>query len=210
MEANPSTKPAAGATKRGTSRSARERLLAAADELFYETGIHSIGIDKVIERAGVAKASLYDVFGSKDELIRSYLQARADTRRARLETRLAKHTSPRERLNAVFEVIAESFAEPRYRGCAFTRANAEAAPTSAVKAICDDYRGWLRDLFASIVKEAGGARPDAVGRQMLMLYDGAAVAAQLDGDVGAAKGARTAALMMLDAAVAAKRSTTST
>jgi AcrR family transcriptional regulator len=196
------------ASKRAAAGSARERLLAAADELFYETGIHSIGIDKVIERAGVAKASLYDVFGSKDELIRSYLQARAETRRARLETRLAKHTSPRERLNAVFDVIAESFAEPHYRGCAFTRANAEAAPTSAVKQICDDYRGWLRDLFATIVRDAGGARADAVSRQILMLYDGAAVAAQLDGDVGAAKAARAAALMMLDHAVAAKRAMT--
>jgi AcrR family transcriptional regulator len=191
--------------KRSATGSARERLLAAADELFYETGIHSIGIDKVIERAGVAKASLYDVFGSKDELIRSYLELRAQTRRARLETRLARHTAPRERLSAVFDVVAESMAEPRYRGCAFTRANAEAAPTGPVKKICDDYRTWLRDLFATIVRDAGGARADAVARQILMLYDGAAVAAQLDGDVGAARTARAAALMMLDAAVAAKR-----
>src|SRR5271168_3755658 len=57
-------------------RPARERLLAAADQLFYEEGFNLVGIDRVIERAGVAKASLYDCFGSKEELIRSYLQER--------------------------------------------------------------------------------------------------------------------------------------
>ena len=57
-------------------RPARERLLAAADELFYGEGFNLVGIDRVIERAGVAKASLYDYFGSKEELIRSYLQQR--------------------------------------------------------------------------------------------------------------------------------------
>jgi AcrR family transcriptional regulator len=60
--------------------SARERLLAAADELFYEEGIHTVGIDRIIEQAGVAKATLYSLFGSKDGLIRAYLQARLERR----------------------------------------------------------------------------------------------------------------------------------
>src|SRR5664279_4910680 len=57
-------------------RSARERLMTAADELFYEEGVHTVGIDRVIEHAGVAKGSLYNTFGSKDELIRAYLEGR--------------------------------------------------------------------------------------------------------------------------------------
>ena len=56
--------------------SARERLLAAASELFYAEGVHTVGIDRVIERAGVAKASLYNTFGSKEELVRAYLESR--------------------------------------------------------------------------------------------------------------------------------------
>ena len=56
--------------------SARERLLAAANELFYNEGVHTVGIDRVIEQAGVAKASLYNTFGSKDELVRAYLEGR--------------------------------------------------------------------------------------------------------------------------------------
>src|SRR6202521_5450518 len=55
---------------------ARERLLAAANELFYAEGVHTVGIDRVIEHAGVAKATLYSAFGSKDELIKAYLEGR--------------------------------------------------------------------------------------------------------------------------------------
>ena len=67
------------------NRPARERLLAAADELFYEQGIHTVGIDRIIERAGVAKASLYSTFGSKDELVRAYLESRDESRRVRVQ-----------------------------------------------------------------------------------------------------------------------------
>ena len=60
--------------KAAAGPTARERLLAAASELFYDEGVHTVGIDRVIERAGVAKASLYNTFGSKDELVRAYLE----------------------------------------------------------------------------------------------------------------------------------------
>jgi AcrR family transcriptional regulator len=189
-------------------RSARERLLAAADELFYESGIHSIGIDRVIERAGVAKASLYDTFGSKDALIRSYLEARADVRRARIEARVARHASPRDRVLAVFDAMAETFTDPRFRGCAFTRANAEAVPGGGAKEVCDAARDWMRALFATLAKEAGAARPEFIARQLVIVYDGATVSAQMDGDAGIAKAARDAAALMLDAAIAAKRGAT--
>src|SRR4051812_30650251 len=66
------------ATKsRGSRLNVRERLLAAADELFYKEGVHTVGIDRIIDRAGVAKASLYSAFGSKEELVVAYLNGRA-------------------------------------------------------------------------------------------------------------------------------------
>src|ERR1700722_5997387 len=88
--------------------SARERLLAAADELFYENGINLVGIDRVIEHAGVAKASLYDCFGSKEELIRAYLKGRADKRQARISERIASLRTPQEKILGVFELLAET------------------------------------------------------------------------------------------------------
>src|SRR3954463_188802 len=100
-------------------RPARERLLAAADELFYEGGIHSVGIDRIIERAGVAKASLYDCFGSKEELIRSYLNARHESRQQRITEGLKRFTTPRARLLGVFDVQSETFRAQNFRGCPF-------------------------------------------------------------------------------------------
>src|SRR5467141_2472057 len=114
-------------------RSPRERLLQAASELFYAEGVQSVGIDRVIERAGVAKATLYSAFGSKDELIRAYLAARHAATRDRMTRELAaRYETPRERLLGVFDIQGESFTEPGFRGCAFMSASAEARPGSTV------------------------------------------------------------------------------
>src|SRR5881409_872508 len=99
--------------------SARQRLLAAADELFYEEGVHTVGIDRVIARAGVAKASLYTAFGSKDGLVQAYLLARHAVWRERVTQALTRYTNPRERLLGVFDVLGELVAEPGFHGCAF-------------------------------------------------------------------------------------------
>src|SRR5713101_9253741 len=99
-------------TKTTADRSARERLLAAADELFYEEGVHTVGIDRVIEHAGVAKATLYSAFGSKDELIRAYLTRRHQVWQERIAEKLASYDTPRDRLLGVFDWLGESFARP--------------------------------------------------------------------------------------------------
>lgn len=179
---------------------ARERLLAAAEALFYEEGVNSVGIDKVIERAGVAKASLYSHFKSKDELVRAYIEERQAARRARIERAIAKHADPRRRLLAVFDALAEVIADPGYRGCAFTRASTEVRADSLARGACIDARAWTRTLFTTLAREAGAARPEQVARQMVMLYDGASVSAQLDGQTNAAPVAREIAEQLLDAA----------
>src|SRR4029453_517880 len=102
--------------------SARERLLAAADELFYAEGVHTVGIDRVIERAGVAKATLYSAFGSKDGLIRAYPERRGKTMATRPTRQLARYDTPRERMLGVFESLARSFSLPGFRGCPFQNA----------------------------------------------------------------------------------------
>src|ERR1700734_2207076 len=182
-------------------RPARERLLAAADELFYEEGVNLVGIDRVIERAGVAKASLYDCFGSKEELIRSYLQQRHEERQARVLERVSRYASPRERILAVFDTMAEAAAKPGFRGCAFARASAEARPGSSVKAMCDASRAWNLELFAVLAKQAGAANPDRVAQQLRVLYDGAMVSAHVDTSSTAVAAARALAETMLDQAI---------
>jgi AcrR family transcriptional regulator len=182
-------------------RPARERLLAAADELFYEEGVNLVGIDRVIERAGVAKASLYDCFGSKEELIRSYLQQRHEARQARLRERLSLCATPREKILAVFDSLAEAAAKPDFRGCAFARASAEARPGSSVKAMCDASRAWNLELFADLAKQAGAADPEQVAQQLRLLYDGAALSAHVDKTSTAATAARAVAEMVLEHAI---------
>ena len=77
--------------------SARERLLAAANDLFYAEGVQTVGIDRVIERAGVAKASLYNLFGSKEELVAAYLASRHDGTTKRLTEAIGRVHDPREK-----------------------------------------------------------------------------------------------------------------
>jgi len=182
--------------------SARERLLAAADELFYEEGIHTVGIDRVIEKAGVAKASLYSTFGSKDELVRAYLNGRHERRRERITRRLAGYGHPRDRLLAVFDIQGDQFAEPGFHGCAFVNATAESSPGSAAEQASAEYRAWVRNLFTDLARDAGAPDPAGLAAQLVLLYDGANISARMDGNTAAAASARAAAATLLDTAIA--------
>jgi AcrR family transcriptional regulator len=184
--------------------SARERLLAAASELFYQEGVHTVGVDRVVERAGVAKATLYTLFGNKDGLVRAYLTARHDRGRERMTRELAaRFHSPRERLLGVFEVQGLSFTEPGFRGCAFVGANAEASPGTGVDDVTDNYRSWVRSLFLDLAQEAGAADPEQLAQQLVLLYDGAGISAWMDHDPSAATAARTVAAALIDSAIPA-------
>jgi AcrR family transcriptional regulator len=180
--------------------SARDRLLAAANELFYDEGVHTVGIDRVIERAGVAKASLYSAFGSKEELVRAYLEARAAARRERIERRIAQYEGAREKILGIFDLMGESVVEPTFRGCAFVNASAEGPRgPSKVRQTCADSRGWLRRLLTDLARDAGAKNAELLGRRLSLLYDGAVVGAPLEADPGlVAAEARAMAEELLD------------
>lgn len=168
-----------------------ERLLDAADELFDSEGVNTVGIDRVLEHAGVAKASLYSHFGSKDGLIRAYLDRKRQRRSDHIEQAIAVHESPIERILAVFDELGD------LRGCPFIRAGSEAASGSLIEEVNDAYRAWLRSLLCSLARSAGASDSATLGRQLQMLYDGAAVAGRMDRDPRAAKTARKAAETLL-------------
>jgi AcrR family transcriptional regulator len=181
--------------------SARERLLAAASELFYAEGVHTVGIDRVIERAGVAKASLYSTFGSKEELVSAYLEARSAARKERITAQIAKHTDPKKRLLAVFDLLGEISADRKFRGCAFVNASAEGpgGPERVRKPACE-YRAWMRNLLVELAREYGAADPEQLGGKLVVLYDGAMIGASMDGDPHRAAEAREIAEQLVDAA----------
>jgi AcrR family transcriptional regulator len=193
---------AASPTTAARKPSARDRLLAAADELFYAEGVHTVGIDRVIERAGVAKASLYSSFGSKDGLIRAYLEGRHQRRRERLLAGLERYDNPRDRLLGVFDVLAELAAAPSFRGCAFYNASAESPADGVVQQVCDQNRAWTRSLFTDLARDAGARDPKALAAQLIVLYDGSSVGARMDRSAAAAATSRAVAAALLEAATA--------
>lgn len=188
-------------TSRGGGGSARQRLLAAANELFYAEGVQTVGIDRVVERAGVAKASLYNTFGSKENLVRAYLDGRHEATLAGLRCAIDDHTDPRQRLLAVFDAQAELFADPDFHGCAFVSASAEAPDGGLIQQAADHYRVQVRELLTELASQAGAAEPALLARQLQLLYDGGGVGAQMDRDPGVAAAARAAAEALLDAAL---------
>jgi AcrR family transcriptional regulator len=194
-----SPKPAGPAER---SAAARARQLAAASELFYAEGVQSVGIDRVIEHAGVAKATLYSAFGSKEELVRAYLQARHAATQERMSHELqARYQTPKQRLVGVFEVQGLSFTDPGFRGCAFVSAKAEARPGGAVEEVSDDYRTWLHTLFYDLAQQAGAQDPKSLAQQLVLLYDGAGISAWMDRDPSAEHAARTVAAALVHAAI---------
>src|SRR5579859_272255 len=176
--------------------------MAAANELFYEQGVHTVGVDRLVERAGVAKATLYALFRSKDGLVRAYLTERHDATRERMERELtARFDTPRERLLGVFDVQGLLFAEPGFHGCAFVGANAESSAGTTVEEVTEDYRKWLHSLFFDLASEAGATDPQGLARQLVLLYDGAGISAWMDHDPSVASAARTVAAGLVDSAI---------
>jgi AcrR family transcriptional regulator len=162
-------------TGKAPARSPRERLLASADELFYSEGVHTVGIDRVIEHAGVAKASLYRLFGSKEELVAAYLGARHERNLAELRTAAGRLSDPHDGILAVFDTQARWLRRRAYRGCAFARASAEPAAGVQVQRATDAYRAAVHELFTELATRADVRDPEMLAAQLHTLFHGAGV-----------------------------------
>ncbi len=201
---SPPTRPEAVKGPPGSDvlkRSPRERLLEAAGELFYAEGVQSVGIDRVIERAGVAKASLYSTFGSKEQLVCAYLEARRAQTLGRLRAALDAVEDPVERILAVFDAQAQLFRAPDFHGCPFAAAAAEAPAGGRIDAAAESYRRDVRGLFTELAAAAGAPDPVLLASQLQLIYDGGGLAANMDRDAAIAAPARAAATVLIAAAI---------
>jgi AcrR family transcriptional regulator len=181
--------------------SARDRLLSAADELFYAEGVQSVGIERVLEHARVAKASLYNLFGSKEGLVQAYLEARHNGTTEHLLAAVDRHRDPRRRILAIFDAQAQMFAQPGFRGCPFVSAFAEAPLGGLVAQSSGAYRAGMRALFINLAEQAGAADPLELGRQLQIIFDGGITAAWMDQDPSIASSSRAAVEALLGAAL---------
>jgi AcrR family transcriptional regulator len=177
----------------------RDRLLDAAGRLFYAEGIRAVGIDRILDEAGAAKASLYSHFSSKDALVAAYLDARATDTRGIIEAGLERAgRDPRARLLALFDGAKEITGADGFRGCPFQRAAAELNDVAHPgHAITVRERLWMQQVITTLVQEiAPEASPDlaaAIGA----LYEGAAVQASLGTAAAALTSARWAVTQLL-------------
>ncbi len=175
-------------------------MLAAANELFYAEGIHTVGVDRIIEQAGVSRASFYNNFESKEQLIHTYLLDRHERTTSRLMMAVAEQDDPRQKILAVFEVQAELFKQPDFNGCAFVAASAEAPAGGTIASDAAEFRKWIRAMFIDLAGQLGAADPELLGRQLNLLYDGAGLSARMDCDADIATAARRAMEVLLDGA----------
>ena len=180
--------------------SARQRLLAAADELFYAEGVQSVAVERVLERAGVAKASLYNNFGNKEGLVLAYLRERHRGTTEFLMAEVNRHQDPRRRILALFDAQAQVFAEPGFRGCAFVSAFAEAPLVGQVAQSAGEFRAWVRTLLTALSVEVDAADPLELARQLNIIYDGGITSAWMDHDPSIVSSSRAAAEAVLDVA----------
>lgn len=176
-------------TMQEATLSARERILHTAHDLFYRDGIRATGVDRLIAESGVAKLTFYRHFPSKDDLIRAFLDYRHERWMAWFVDALGRHgaASPAAGLAPVGAAMAEWFASPQFRGCAFINAVAEVGGTlSDATAVSLRHKQDMVDVIAGLLP-AGGAR-QARAEATALAVDGAIVRAQMGDAAGALAG----------------------
>ena len=156
------------------------RALAAASRLFYERGIHAVGVDLIAAEAGVTKKTLYDRFGSKEQIVVEYLADRDDRWRAYVTEELARAApNPVDRVLTVFDASRAWMTESSPKGCSMVNAHAEISdPSHPAYAIITGQKQWMLALFTDLVRDLPPDRRPAadLARTLMLLHEGALVA----------------------------------
>uniref|UniRef100_UPI003100AD81 TetR/AcrR family transcriptional regulator n=1 Tax=Neorhizobium sp. EC2-8 TaxID=3129230 RepID=UPI003100AD81 len=176
-----------------------DQILTAASALFYREGIRAVGIDRIIEEANVAKATLYRHFPSKDHLVAAYLQARHERVIRSLHDVLDAIKAPRDQIKLIFERLHEKADSPEFRGCAFALAVAEHGDSERVVSVARTHKAMVREIFSSIMSRAG-RYSDQPAAHLSLLYEGALATVAVGRDPQAVLIARDCALSVFDTA----------
>ncbi|BDV32341.1 TetR/AcrR family transcriptional regulator [Microbacterium terricola] len=172
---------------------ARQRLLDTATELFYNEGIHAVGVDRIIEAAGVTRATMYKQFAGKEGLVLAYLQGEDAQLRTLFAAAAGQSSDPHVLLDLVVAGIEQDIRERHTRGCPFINAAAEYPDDGPVRALIGDHREWFRATLEQLATAAGLTEPAEVAASLVLLRDAALVGGYLDGsDRVAVAFARTA------------------
>jgi AcrR family transcriptional regulator len=197
--------------------SARERLIEASYELFTRRGIGDVGVDEVVAKAGVAKATLYRHFPSKDDLVLAFMDRRAEVWTAEVIDRLPRERAedPKGQLLALFDVLDEWFhRRSDYEACSFVKVLFEVGAEGRIGEACIGHLDKIRDVLRERAEEAGLRDPKGLAWSLNILVKGSIVCAA-EGDLDSAQRAKPVAAWLIKehtvsrAAKDAKRNTNS-
>lgn len=182
-----------------TGHGARERILDASYELFSRRGIRGVGINEVLERAGVATATLYRHFPSKDHLVLAFLEMREQRWSHGLVEAEARRrgSDPEERLLAIFDVFDEWFHREDFEACSFINVLLEMGSQHPAGSASAEYLGHIRSIVQRFADEAGLRDTESFACSWHILMKGSIVSAA-EGDVEAARRGKAMARLLID------------
>jgi AcrR family transcriptional regulator len=153
---------------------AKIRILETANRLFYDEGIRSVGIDRLISESGVTKATFYKHYGSKDRLILDYITARHQTFVSDLTALVESHPDPVDAIRAHIDDTVATIEAPGFRGCAFINAAIEFTDVRhPVRELVLEHRDWYAALITDLFKAVGNPLPGDAGDELVLARDGA-------------------------------------
>lgn len=153
---------------------AKLRILETANELFYDDGIRTVGVDRLISASSVTKATFYKHYGSKDRLISEYVAYRHRTAAGDLAELAATHAKPAALLHALMEAIVAEVSRPGFRGCPFLNAAAEfTEPGDPVRRAVEQHRDWYLDVLEQLLRDMGHPMSGDAADDLILARDGA-------------------------------------
>jgi AcrR family transcriptional regulator len=155
-----------------------QRLLTTASNLFAAQGIRAVGIDTILREAGVAKASLYSSYGSKDALVIAYLNELDQADRKRWAAKTSGLDDPVDKLLSFFDLAAAAARKRQFRGCLYANAATE-FPGDTLEPV-RAHRLWMRRQLSTLLREAEAPNAAATAQRIQLIYDGALTASKLD------------------------------
>lgn len=186
------------------SASKRDDLVQNALKAFYKGGFRAIGMDKLAAETGVSKTAIYKHFRTKEDLIVATLRLRDEQFRNWLVRRIeALASTPKDRLLATFDALAEWFREPEFKSCMFIKASSEYQDRDhPIHATAAEHKRLLLQYLQKLATDAGAKDPEGLARRLLVIKEGAIVLAHLHDPEAVAADARAAAAELIDNAFA--------
>jgi AcrR family transcriptional regulator len=183
---------------------ARQRVLDAADALFYERGVQAVGMDAIRAASGVSLKRLYQLFPAKDRLVEAYLARRNLQWRTMLADSVDAQEDPRERILAVFDFLHTWFQQRDYRGCAFINTFGELGAISPkVAELAHEHKEGFHQRLTDLAREAGAPDPGRLADHLILLSEGAITTSAISGSPQPAERAREAAVLLMNATLSA-------